>query len=152
MPTVYDVPAAPLIKRVAEYLKENYREIAPPKWIRYSKTGTHAEQSPKDPDFWYVRCASLLRKLYIEGPIGVARLQKKYGGRSKKGNEGEHKRKGGGSTIRKPLQQLEKSGLVKTLKQGRAITKEGASILDTLAGEVLRRIEQDIPSLGKYTR
>ncbi len=151
LPTVYDVPAMPLIKRTAEYLKDNYRNIAPPKWMQYTKTGSHVQQSPTDPDFWYIRCASLLRKVYIEGPIGVDRLRKAYGGRSNRGNEGEHKRSGGGSTVREPLQQLEKSGLVRRVeKRGRVVTKEGASILDTLSGEVMRKIEQDLPSLEKY--
>ncbi len=151
MPTVYDVPVALLIKKTAEYLKDNYQDIAPPTWIRFAKTSSHVQQSPKDPDFWYLRCASILRKVYVEGPIGVEHLRKEYGGRSGLGNEGEHKRSGGGSVVRRPLEQLEKAGLVKKIeRRGRVVTKEGASILDTLSGEVLRKLEQEIPDLQKY--
>jgi small subunit ribosomal protein S19e len=140
-----------LIKRVAQHLKENFPEIVPPGWMRFAKTGAHVEEPPKNPDFWYIRCASLLRKVYMEGPIGVDHLRKKYGGRFGRGNEGEHKRSGGGSAVRKPLMQLEKAGLVRKVdRQGRVVTKEGASLLDKIAGEVMRALERDMPEIKKY--
>jgi small subunit ribosomal protein S19e len=29
-----------------------------------------------NPDWWFVRAASMLRKLYLRGPIGVSRMRK----------------------------------------------------------------------------
>ena len=151
MPTVYNVPADKIIKRIAEYLKENVPEVSPPPWAAFVKTGSHPENTPQNPDWWYIRSASLLRKIYINGPIGIARLRKEYGGRSRKGNVGKHKKSGGAAIIRASLQQLEEAGLVKKAeKKGRIMTDKGISLLDSLAAEIQRRLEKSIPELKKY--
>ncbi|MEM2864516.1 MAG: 30S ribosomal protein S19e [Candidatus Bathyarchaeia archaeon] len=139
MPTVYDVPPELFIGRLARHLRENYEEVIPPPWAYFAKTGPHKERPPQDREWWYVRCASILRKLYILGPIGVSRLRREYGGRSRRGRSSEHAWKGGGSSVREPLQQLEKAGLVeKKGREGRALTREGRSLLDRIAAEVLK--------------
>nr|MBC8462842.1 40S ribosomal protein S19 [Candidatus Bathyarchaeota archaeon] len=79
MTTAYDVPADVLINRLSGYMKENIREIQPADWAGYVKTGSHVERVPQNPDWWYVRSASVLRKLYMKGPVGVSRLRKEYG-------------------------------------------------------------------------
>ncbi|MHC1586506.1 MAG: 30S ribosomal protein S19e [Candidatus Hecatellaceae archaeon] len=139
MPTVYDVEPNKLIERVSRYLMENVPEVSPPPWAAYVKTGVHKERPPDREDWWYVRCASLLRKLYVHGPKGVSRLRREYGGRCSKGMRPEHARPGSGSILRKALQQLEKAGLVKTVKgRGRMITDKGKSLLDSIAAEIKR--------------
>ena len=139
MPTAYDVPANLLIDLTAKRLRENFQEIEAPVTMTYAKTGSHREDMPKNADFWYTRCASLLRKVYFHGPIGVPHLREQYGGLSRKGDVGKHKREAGGFSIRRPLEQLEKAGLVKTIdKKGRVVTSKGASLLDGLAGEILK--------------
>jgi len=150
LPTTYDVPADLLINLTAKRLRENYQEIEQPPQMIFAKTSSHREETPKNPDFWYIRCASLLRKVYVHGPIGVAHLREQYGGLTKKGDVGKHKRDGGGFAVRKPLEQLEKAGLVKTVeRRGRIITKEGASLLDTLAGEIERSMKKEALSPEK---
>jgi len=151
VPTPFDVPASILIERLAEYLKENFDAIEPPSWTAYVKTGVHAERAPQNPGWWYIRCASLLRKIYIFGPIGVERLRAKYGGRKNMGSRLKHAAKGGGAIIRKALQQLEKAGLVQIIKgRGRIVTPEGRKLLDTLSADIKREIEKVIPALSKY--
>ena len=151
MPTVYDVPADDLINRVAEYLKENKVELTPPSWSAFVKTGAHVERLPQTSDWWYTRSASILRKIYLEGPVGIGRLKKEYGGRLGKGTIGEHKMSGGGGIIRDALQQLEKAGLIKTVeKRGRVMTAGGLTLLDSLASDVKKNIEKRIPELKKY--
>ena len=112
MTTAYDVPADVLIDKLSAYLKENMREIQPADWAGYVKTGSHAERVPQNPDWWYVRSASMLRKLYMTGPVGVSRLRKEYGGRKRRGVRPAHFAKAGGNIIRTILQQLEQAGLV----------------------------------------
>jgi small subunit ribosomal protein S19e len=139
LPTPYDVPADQMIKRLATYLKENIGEVTPPAWSLTAKTGSHTEHPPQDPDWWYTRCASILRKLYIHGPTGVSRLRSEYGGRKRRGTSREHVRRGGGSSVREPLQQLEKAKLVtKVNKKGRGLTSEGVSLLNRIAAEILK--------------
>jgi small subunit ribosomal protein S19e len=148
LPTPFDVPADLLIERLAKYLKDNVGEVSPPTWSLTAKTGSHRERPPQRPDWWYIRCASLLRKLYLHGPLGIERLRVEYGGRKRTGQRIEHSRKSGGSSIREPLQQLEKAGLVtKQEKKGRSLTREGTSLMNRISAEVLKEIKK--PSEGQ---
>ena len=138
MTTAYDVPAEPLIKRLAEKLKNEYK-IKPPEWAKWVKTGAHKERPPEDPDWWYVRVASILRRIYIRGPIGVSRLQNLYGGRRDRRAKPYRHVKGSGSIIRKALQQLEELELVEKVEgKGRRIAPKGQSLVDNTAHEVAK--------------
>lgn len=152
MPTPYDVPASVLIERLARHIKETLvEEVVPPPWASIVKTGSHKERPPQNPDWWFIRCASLLRKIYLKDPIGVEQLRSEYGGRKDRGAKPEHMGKGGGSIIRTALQQLEAAGLVKTLKRrGRVITSKGRALLDTLSTEIKEELEKKRPELKKY--
>ncbi|WP_457549848.1 30S ribosomal protein S19e [Archaeoglobus sp.] len=149
MATVYDVPADMLIHRVAERLKE-MPEFAPPEWAKFVKTGVHKERAPEQEDWWWIRVASIFRKVYIDGPVGIERLRTAYGGRKNRGVKPEKFRKGSGSIIRKALQQLEKAGFVTKTKEGRIVTPKGRSFLDKIAAEIKRELVQEIPELAKY--
>ena len=157
MVTALEVPPDLLIKRVAEELKK-YPQIRPPVWAYYVKTGVHKELPPQDPNWWYYRAASILRKLYKRGrPVGVERLRTAYGGRLNRGVAPEHFVKGSGSIIRKILQQLEAAGLVTKVRRGRRIlgrtlTPKGRSLLDNIAYEIMRELAQQNPELQKYLR
>lgn len=151
MPTPYDVPAQIFINKLAKYIKDNIDQVTPPSWALYVKTGAYATQQPQDPDWWYTRCASLLRKTYIKGPIGVERLRAQYGGRKDMGVRPEQMRKGAGSNIRKLFQQLEAAGLVENVKgKGRVLSSEGRRLLDTIATEIKKELEKKVPELVKY--
>jgi small subunit ribosomal protein S19e len=43
------------------------------------KTGTYKELAPYDPDWYYIRAASMARKLYLKPGIGVGKFKKIYG-------------------------------------------------------------------------
>ncbi|MCW4019903.1 MAG: 30S ribosomal protein S19e [Candidatus Bathyarchaeota archaeon] len=151
MPTPYDVPPSVLIERVAQYLKNNVDNVKPPEWAPFVKTGAHTQRAPENPDWWFVRCASLLRKVYVKGPIGIQRLRSEYGGRKDRGVKPEHTRKGSGAIVRNALKQLEEAGLVETLKRGgRTVTPEGRRLLDLLSTETKKKLEKVIPELKKY--
>jgi small subunit ribosomal protein S19e len=146
-----NVPADKLISAIAEYLKEEVKEVSPPAWSVYSKTGIHVDRVPAQTDFWYIRCASLLRRIYVDGPVGTERLRSVYGGRTKKGMINEHFYKAGASGIRKPLQQLESAGLVtKSGTKGRVLTNKGVSLVDRVAYKLLKDLQKDMPELNKY--
>ncbi|MGC9346301.1 MAG: 30S ribosomal protein S19e, partial [Candidatus Bathyarchaeales archaeon] len=115
------------------------------------KTGAHVQRPPQNPDWWYIRCASLLRKIYVHGPIGVERLRAEYGGRKDYGVRPEHAVKAGGAIIRKALQQLETAGFVETFqKRGRRVTKKGRKLLEEMAEELKGELVREIPELKKY--
>jgi small subunit ribosomal protein S19e len=151
MTTAYDVPADILINRLSGYMKENIREIHPPEWVGYVKTGSHAERVPQNPDWWYVRSASILRKLYMNGPVGVSRLRKEYGGRKRRGVKPAHFAKAGGNIIRTILQQLEQAGLSqKDGIKGRVVSGKGRSMLDAMSTQIKRDIDRERPELKNY--
>jgi small subunit ribosomal protein S19e len=151
MTTAYDVPADVLIGKLSGYIKENIKEVTAPEWAAHVKTGSHVERVPQVPDWWYVRTASLLRKLYMNGPVGVQRLRKEYGGRKRKGDAPAHHRKAGGSIIRTSLQQLEKAGLVdKVEKSGRVVSKKGRSLLDAMSTQIKKDLDREKPELKAY--
>ncbi len=70
MTTLYDAPAEKLIQLISNKLKEN-EYIAPPEWAGWVKTGVHKEHPPQNEDWWYIRCASILRRIAIDGPVGT---------------------------------------------------------------------------------
>ncbi len=136
MVTVYDVHPQRLIERLAEKLKG---QVAVPEFLYYVKTGAHRERPPDDPErFWYVRLASILRRAYVDGVIGVNRLARHYGGRRNRGVKPEHFRPAGRKVIRVALQELEKLGYLQKGKdgKGRVLTPKGQSLLDAVAYEV----------------
>ncbi|MEM2102236.1 MAG: 30S ribosomal protein S19e [Candidatus Bathyarchaeia archaeon] len=151
MPTPYDVPSSALIEKLAKYLKENIDQITPPEWAQIAKTGSHTERPPHNPDWWYTRAASLLRKIYIHGPIGTQHLRYYYSGRKDRGVKPEHVRIGAAGNIRKILHQLESAGLIERNKnRGRVISAEGRRLLDSLSTEIKKELEKTIPELKKY--
>jgi len=147
--TIYDVPAEMLINNVAQKLK-NDQKVKPPEWASFAKTGAHKELSPDNAEWWFVRCASILRRIYINGPVGVSRIRSFYGGRHRNGVKPVHFSKGSGSVAREALQQLEKAGFVKAQKTGRTISPAGQSFLDNAANEVKSDLAKSIPSIAKY--
>ena len=151
MVNALEVPADELIRRVAAKLKR-MEEIKPPAWAYFAKTGVHKEAPPTDVDWWYIRAASILRKLYkTRKPVGIERLRTVYGGRANLGSRPEHFRKAGGSSIRKILQQLQKAGLVQvTPRKGRVLTPAGVSLLDNTAYEILKELAEKQPELKVY--
>ena len=151
MTTAYDVPADALISRLSTYMKSDIKELAPPEWAAYVKTGSHVERAPLDPDWWYIRAASMMRKLYTKGPIGVSHLRKAYGGRKRNGVRPAHFRKAGGNIIRTLLQQMETAGLVqKQSTKGRVVSAKGRGLLDAMSGQIKREMDRDNPDLKKY--
>ncbi len=150
MTSVTDVPADRLIPVVAAKL-QNMESIKPPEWASYVKTGVHREKAPADPDWWYTRAASILRKVYLHAPVGVSHLGGIYGGSVDRGAAPNAARKGSRSIIRKAFAQLESSGLLKnTEKKGRELTPAGQRLLDASAHEVLLELVKDNPEMGKY--
>lgn len=153
MLTPHDVPASRFIEKLAKHLKENVDETAPPPWAAVAKTGAHVEKQPQNPDWWYIRSASLLRKIYAHGPMGLEKLRASYGGRKGPGTTPEHVAKAGGKVIRKALQQLEAAGLVEITKpKGRKITREGRKLLQEVAEEVSKELVKELPEMEKYQK
>ena len=141
MTTVYDIPPGKLIQATALDLKEKIK-LERPEWSHYVKTGANRERAPENEDWWWVRAAAVLRKIYVDGPVGVQKLRVIYGGRENKGHKPEKFRRAGGKIIRTVLQEFDKRGYTEKLgKEGRRITAKGKSYLDRIASTIAVRKE-----------
>ena len=150
MAKVYDVPADILVKRLSEILKGE--DIPAPDWTQFVKTGTHADKPPQNSDWWHVRCASILRKIYLHGPASVKDLRVMYGGGRPVGYGAAHHKYAGGAIIRNAIHGLEKLGYVEQVeKKGRILSKQGMQKLDKLATEILGELIQTTPKLKVYS-
>jgi len=93
----------------------------------------------------------VLRKVYLKGPVGTARLAAEFGGRRDDGSAPYHPRRGSRSIAREAMQQLESLGLLsKTDKRGRSISAAGRKLLDSLSHEILMELAKTTPELAKY--
>ena len=150
MTTAFDVPAKDLIAALTKKLQSE-KELTPPDWSRYVRTGLPKENPPEDKNWWHIRCASILRKIYIHNGIGIERLRNEYGGKHDKGSKPHKARSGSGSVVRHAVQQLEKAGYVTKLRgKGRILTPKGTSFLDNTAFEVKKNLIDYYPKLKKY--
>ncbi|KAK4860053.1 hypothetical protein QYF36_016553 [Acer negundo] len=50
------------------------------------KTAQFKELAPYDPDWYYVRAASMARKIYLRGGLGVGAFRRIYGGSKRYGS------------------------------------------------------------------
>ena len=151
MAKVYDVPADIFINKLSEDLKN--QDIPAPDWSAFVKTGTHADKPPQNSGWWHVRCASILRKIYLHGPLTVNDMRTIYGdGKRKMYYGARHHRDASGAIIRNAAHALEKLGYVEQVeKKGRILSRQGMKKLDNLATEILGELIQTTPKLKIYS-
>lgn len=133
MASARDTNASELVKRTAEELKKVMKQ---PEWSLYVKTGAGRDRPPAQQDWWYLRAASLLRRFYVDGPVGVSRLRSYYGGLHRRGHKPAHFKKASGKIIRVLLQDLEKLGYVQKVDKpikGRKLSPGGQKFLNGVA-------------------
>lgn len=137
--SIYDVDINKLIEKVAEELKK-VESIKMPKWGTFVKTGVGKERPPVKKDWWYMRTASMLRKIYMKGPIGVSKLRNNYRSKKNRGHKPERVYPASGKITRTIMQQLEKAGLIKFeekgVHKGRIITPKGKSFMEKLCKDI----------------
>jgi small subunit ribosomal protein S19e len=147
--SVRDVPANKFIEHVAKDLKENQKVIIP-EFTKFVKTGPNRERAPQNDDWWYIRMASIFRKIYVTGKVNVKSLRSYYGGKKNRGVKPEKFYKAGGKIIRVCLQDLEKLGFVKIADDGgRILTKQGQSYLDKQATQIFKESKKNIKEILK---
>lgn len=133
---IKETEAGRLIEKVSEEMQK-IGDIKPPEWAAFVKTGVSKERRPQQDNWWYIRSASILRKIALSSPLGVSKLRRIYGGRKSRGHKSEHKYPGSGAVIRKICQQLESAGLVRSdKKNGRRLTPKGNDFLKKVAKSI----------------
>ncbi|KAK3225863.1 hypothetical protein Dsin_005725 [Dipteronia sinensis] len=118
--TVKDVSPHEFVKAYASHLKRSGKELA-----------------PYDPDWYYFRAASMARKIYLRGGLGVGAFRRIYGGRKRNGSRPPHFCKSSGSVACHILQQLQNMNIIDLdQKGGRKTTPSGQRDLDQVAGRI----------------
>jgi len=136
MVSVRDVDAHKFITAYAAHLKRSGK-IDIPSWVDLVKTSCAKELAPYDPDWFYVRVASVARHVYLTPGVSVGSLNVVHGGKKRRGSRPSHHQTASGSVNRRALQALEKlSVLQKDVNGGRRITSEGQRDLDNVASQV----------------
>lgn len=147
MTNVGDVDPQILIEKTAKDLKDTIK-MPQPDWSRNVKTGAHKQRQPEDSDWWWTRAASVLRKVYLDGPVGVQKLRNAYGGKKRRGVKPEKFAPASGKVIRAILQGLDEQGFTERAQkqtgltekaqgyEGRVITPKGQAYLDKIASQI----------------
>ncbi|MFW9929949.1 MAG: 30S ribosomal protein S19e, partial [Candidatus Thorarchaeota archaeon] len=138
-------PSNILIKKIASEFKEAQTITQPPEF-EFVKTSHAKESSPTDPNWFYIRAGSLMRKLYFRDTIGVQNLRKLYSSPKNRGSKPEKSVEASGKIIRNILQQLEKAELVVKTNKGRKLSPKGISFIDKIAEE----LKTSIPEINQY--
>jgi len=106
------------------------------------KTGHFKELAPYDPDWYYVRAASVARHIYLRKRVGAGRLRKVHGGSKNRGSRPSHHYNASGSVERKVLQSLEKIGVLEQDERGgRRISHVGQRDLDRISSSVMEELQ-----------
>ncbi|KAK7836511.1 40s ribosomal protein s19-1, partial [Quercus suber] len=109
-----------------------YRPVELPEWTDLVKTATFKELAPYDPDWYYIRAASMARKIYLRGGLGVGAFRRIYGGSKRNGSRPPISVKAVDLLL-----QLETMKIVEVdSKGGRKITSSGRRDLDQVAGRI----------------
>jgi small subunit ribosomal protein S19e len=153
MTTFYDAPAEEVNEALAERFAAEESAIEQPEWLAFVKSGHDRELPPEQDDFWERRAASLLRKVAVDGPVGVGALKTAYGDAKQGSNRYQvrprRKTEGSGSIIRTALQQLAEAGYVEVAEgEGRTVTSEGHSLLNETAADVIESMDDS--DLARY--
>jgi len=137
MACVKDVNQQQFVTAFAAHLKKSGKLVVP-EFCDIIKTAKFKELSPYESDWFYTRCASTIRHLYIRGSAGVKTFQKVYGGRQRRGTKPSHFCLSSKSLARKVFQALENINLLEMDESGyRRLTPQGQRDMDRIAGQIV---------------
>eukprot|EP00178_Gracilaria_changii_P017153 TRINITY_DN49051_c0_g1_i1.p1 TRINITY_DN49051_c0_g1~~TRINITY_DN49051_c0_g1_i1.p1 ORF type:complete len:148 (+),score=13.25 TRINITY_DN49051_c0_g1_i1:21-464(+) len=140
--SVKDVNQHEFVKALAAFLKKSGK-MKVPEWTDLVKLAHFNELAPYDLDWYYVRAASVARRLYMRSPAGVGCLSKVYGGRKRNGTAPSHFCPSSTSVARKVLQSLEGVKIVeKDPSGGRRLSPQGRRDLDRIAAQISTKKRQ----------
>merc|ERR1712141_516316 len=138
MPGVKDVDQQKFVVALAAFFKKSGK-MKPMNNNDIMKLASFKEMAPNDPDWFYVRAASMARHLYMREPCGVGAFTKIYGGPKDRGTKPSHFARGSGNVARKCLQQLEALKIVESHEDGgRKLSSTGRRDLDRIAAQMMK--------------
>ncbi|KAH8264278.1 hypothetical protein KR038_005896 [Drosophila bunnanda] len=154
--TVKDLDQHVVTKVLAAFLKKSGKLVVPVQ-AEFIKTGKFKETAPTENDWFYTRCASIMRHLYIRSPSGVAAFTKVYGGRKRNGTHPSRYCRSADGCIRKVLHRFHNQGRINLYSYypqalqaleaarmvekhpdgGRKLTSKGQRDMDRIANQIV---------------
>lgn len=134
--TVRDVKTFRFIKVMASHLKQSGKLFVP-NCAEYIKTSHGREKAPENPDWYYIRCAAVLRRIYLRPGTGLGGLSKKFGSKKNRGSQPEITTRAATGPLHWACKSLEGLKYISKGKvSGRILTKEGRRVADTIAANI----------------
>ena len=137
--TLRDVRPLRWVKAMAQHLKQEGKLFVP-NCTEFMKTSHGRERAPQNPDWYFIRCASVLRAIYVRPGTGYGGMSKRFGIKKNRGSQPEITTRAARGLLHWCCRSLEGLKLIaKGKESGRVITKEGRKKSDTIAFNVLIR-------------
>ena len=134
--TVKDVPANKWVRAMASHLKQSGKLFVP-NCTEYIKQSSANDRGPQNPDWYYYRCAAVLRRIYQRPGVGYGGLSKPFGMKKNNGSRPEHFVRASKGPLHWVCKSLEGMKLIQKGKvSGRVITREGRRKADAIAFNV----------------
>ena len=137
--TIRDVRASRWVRAMAAHFKQEGKLFVP-NCTELVKTSHGRERAPQNADWYYIRCASVLRSIYLRPGTGYGGLSKRYGIKKNRGSQPEITSRASRGLLHWCCKSLEGLKLIaKGKESGRVVTKDGRKKADTIAFNVLIR-------------
>jgi len=148
--TVRDVPANKWVKAMAQQFKREGK-ILVPNCADLVKTSHGRERAPQSVDWYYLRAAAVLRRIYLRPGTGYGGLGKAFGNLKNRGSKPERTFRAAVGPLHWACKSLEGLKLIaKGRGKGRVVTREGRKRADTVAFNV--KIHRRAATAKKVTK
>ncbi len=92
------------------------------------KSGACSERLPSEPEWYMIRAVSILKVLW-SNPLGIKKLQKRYGKMRSRGSAPSKRYSASGFLLRHLIQELERVGYLGNTPKGRFTTQKAKDML-----------------------
>lgn len=132
---IYKVKPRDFIDALSDYLISS-NKVKLPENYDILKTGYGREHAPEDRNWYYIRLASIVRKIILKGRVSHGKLAADYGNRKDRGVRPSKKTGAGKYLIDTALKNLESMGWINW--------SQGNDILTSSAKEILSEIIEKV--------
>ncbi|KAG8345724.1 putative Ribosomal protein S19e [Trypanosoma vivax] len=142
--TLRDVNAWRWVKVCSQHFKREGK-IMVPNCAEIVKSSHGRERAPQNPDWYYIRCAAVLRAVYMRPGVGYGGLSKRFASKKNRGSRPEITTRASKGLLHWCCKSLVKLGLIEKCEEsGHCITRQGRKVADTIAYKIaIRQMNAD---------
>ena len=137
--TMRDVSSWKWVRAMAAHFKQEGKLFVP-SCTELIKTSHGRDRAPQNPDWYYIRCAAVLRRIYMRPGTGTGGLSKPFGNKKNRGSQPEITTRAARGLLHWCCKSLEGLKLIQKGKtSGRCVSKLGRQKADTIASNLFYR-------------